>query len=67
MTPTPKDKAEMLTEKFYQSSPETFGAAKAMTYAIKCAIIAVDEITQSKPIMNGLEYWQEVKNELEKM
>jgi hypothetical protein len=37
-------KAKEIVEKFYQVAPELFGTGKAMTYAVKCAIIAVDEI-----------------------
>lgn len=35
--------------------------------AKQCALIAVDEIMASKPISNSLKYWQEVKQELEKL
>ena len=35
--------------------------------AEQCALIAVDEIMASKPISNSLKYWQEVKQELEKL
>ena len=37
-------KAKEIVEKFYQVAPELFGTGKAMTYAVKCAIIEVNEI-----------------------
>ena len=56
---TPKEKAEKLfiTMLSYVSRNE----------AKQCALIAVDEIMASKPISNSLKYWQEVKQELEKL
>ena len=40
----PEIKAKELIDRFYQNSPEEFGTAKAMSYAIKMALICVDEI-----------------------
>ena len=36
-------KAREIVERFYQEAPETFGTGKAMHYAIKCALICVEE------------------------
>ena len=79
---TPKEKAKELVEKFL-NQPINFPyidtvddqciGAGYMTYksAVKCAIIAVDEIIKANPysaVMNSTrKYWQEVKTELEKL
>ena len=65
---TPKEKAVELVDKFRLS--------KAITesYAKQCALIAVDEIIKSNPyevsktdMDSTIEYWQEVKQEIEKL
>lgn len=61
---TPKEKAEELRGKFSDTLYEGNGTSAG---AISCAIIAVDEIILSKPILGSLEYWQEVKEELTKL
>lgn len=38
-----------------------------MEYSIKMTIICVDEIIKSKPIRNSLEYWEEVKSQINKL
>jgi hypothetical protein len=79
---TPKEKAKELVDKFYQTTPneawinEPLGIAeeyKAWNQAKQCALIAVDEILQSNPIifrednsiMLNKSYWQDVKKEIE--
>jgi hypothetical protein len=73
---TPKEKAEYLIEKYYQKSPELFGTSKAMFYAKQCALICVDEIISIMITFNGREiennidkinFWQQVKTEIEKL
>ena len=63
---TPKEKAEQLVEKMYNSA--LYVASK---YAAKqCAIIAVDEIIKiEKHHIHDLwvEYWQQVKTEIENL
>ena len=76
-----KIKCDALVDRFYQNSPEEFGTAKAMSYAIKMALICVDEIiktTFSKRFVwdklkvivqekSTSEYWDEVLKHLEKL
>ena len=68
---TPKEKAEELFEKF--NNPDT----KHYPYvhnAQQCALVAVDEIIKANPyevsktdMDSTIDYWQEVKQELEKL
>jgi hypothetical protein len=73
---TPKEKAEELILKFEQYSD----SADEHGFAIKCALIAVDEIIKSSPARSpindssdfmphfkAVKYWQEVKQEIEKL
>jgi hypothetical protein len=63
---TPKEKAKELFEKYYQLNFYGFGVY-CTTTAKQCALIAVDEIL--KVIHTNMEdkYWQEVKQEIEKL
>jgi hypothetical protein len=59
---TPKEKAKELVEKYRISKAITEG------YGKQCALIAVDEILSVVwyvPV--DIEYWQEVKKEIEKL
>ena len=70
---TPKEKAEQLVNKYFRDINLDWYDA------IECALIAVDEIIKSEPsqksmIMGGvqlrylaIDYWQEVKQEIEKL
>jgi hypothetical protein len=74
---TPKEKAEELYNKFCEFTPVEF----EQEYTKKCALIAVDEIISSSPSLPILgdggtygedielstKYWQEVKQEIEKL
>jgi hypothetical protein len=78
---TPKDKAEELVDKFYQTTPneswinEPLGIAEpygSWKQAKECALIAVNEIKKSAPLkplnpLGAYPYWQEVKQEIEKL
>ena len=89
---TPKEKANELVDKFYQTTPneawinEPIGLAKeykAYNQAKECALLAVDEVIKVCPYYSkeGCEtieqlrandyefitYWQEVKQEIEKL
>ena len=77
---TPQEKANELVDKFYQTTPneawinQPIGLAKeykAYNQAKECALIAVDEIIlEMGSIMfpNPFkQYWQEVKQEIEKL
>jgi hypothetical protein len=72
---TPKDKAQKLIKEYALLSWK--GKEFEMDYYKKCALIAVDEIDlvlqkstpNNDPYANlsSLEYWQEVKQEIEKL
>jgi hypothetical protein len=76
---TPKEKAEQLIDKFYQTTPneawinEPIGIAKeykAYNQAKDCALIMIEEILCNSTFLlsNGeLYYWREVKKEIEKI
>jgi hypothetical protein len=68
---TPKEKAEEFIEKFVRYTPaeEEF----EYPYAKQCALIAVDEILNLigqysiEPFIFDIDYWEEVKQEIEKL
>lgn len=76
---TPKEKAEDLVAKFFQFKPRLkFDIDNENQYyeAKKCALIAVDEILNNADVIWGwdappkvgfIKYWQEVKQEIEKL
>ena len=59
---TPKEKAEMLMQRFIY---RTTGYVE-IDDAKKCALIAVDEIikTLKPPCLTEFDYWQQVKQEI---
>ena len=62
----PKEKAEELVNKFYPMFSNS--ARDALTK--QCALIAVDqilEVIQNLYFMGTVDYWQEVKQEIEKL
>ena len=64
---TPKEKAQELYSKFYYIIPSN-EMAKDEEASKKCALIAVDEISNeltSRGILSG--FWYEVKQEIEKL
>ena len=71
-----KEKAKELFKKYSikvkvsyteDSIPNIKHAEMCKISSKKCALIAVDEIVASKPIGNSLEFWNEVKQEIEKL
>lgn len=76
---TAKDKAKSLVEKYIKELPsEYLHYDEIETLAIECAKIAVDEIIKESPSKrywdtyddeqpSAITFWQEVKNELNKM
>jgi hypothetical protein len=80
---TPKEKAIDLIDKYHikvkvlytqDSIPAVMNGAMTVNSSKQCALIAVDEILNNpKNTMRGLsedlhdEYWQEVKQEIEKL
>ena len=76
---TPKEKAKQLVDRFRPHAygldeTERFSPNQERLSAIQCALIAVDEILKEKADChryecngNGTEYWQQVKQEIEKL
>ena len=76
---TPKEKAEELIESFMQidtkefeyieTGIDSFQVKKDVTpeMAKQCALIAVEEIMSSMGTDRGFQYWQEVKQEIQKL
>ncbi len=61
---TPKEKAEELVDKYYW----TFGDGYLGSQHIQCALITVDEILKEESIGSLLiDWWKEVKQEIEKL
>jgi hypothetical protein len=73
---TPKEKAKELVDKFFEYSD----SADEFRFAVKCALIAVDEIIKSSPARSpctdssdfmphfkAVIFWEEVKQEIEKL
>ena len=69
---TPKEKAEELVKKMFNVDLECENEAMCMLYphAVRCALIAVDEIINYLEVdgfSTQIKYWQEVKQEIEKL
>lgn len=70
---TPKEKAKEIYFKMLNWQPEADKYLERNVISIsakKCALIAVDEIINSTSwqyITNGLDYWNKVKHEIEKL
>ena len=72
---TPKEKAIELYEKFYYQLPSTLADKVQDCAAQECALIVVDEVLKQQPYDvytieqcgNVNKYWQEVKQEIEKL
>ena len=66
---TPKEKALELVQKYFKANHQPYGFKDAK----QCALIAVEEIKEAifwHPFESPnfeLEYWQEVKQEIEKL
>jgi hypothetical protein len=68
---TPKEKAIELVDRYYSLFSLEFENTIDITQAKKCALIAVDEILHNDGFTQFdqylTEYWQEVKQEIEKL
>jgi hypothetical protein len=76
---SPKEKAKELVDNFYQTTPneaclnEPLGIAeeyKAWNQSKQCALIAIDEIIDALDkslIDSDIEWWKQVKQEIEKL
>lgn len=65
---TPKEKAQELFDKMFVII-ENKGMYDDLYRAKQCALIAVDEIIKDKKMFNqiSVEYWEDVKQEIEKI
>jgi hypothetical protein len=70
---TPKEKAEELVDKYVSLTDGWVYGVKGWKHKKQCALIAVDEIVQAirftdaKSDLGYVGYWQEVKQEIEKL
>ena len=67
---TPKEKAKELVDKFWYVEPEESCDGMEYQMAQQCALIAVDELiyeTQFEVPNIRQRYWQQVKQEIEKL
>jgi len=69
---TPKEKAEQLIRKYYTFGINKEGQTLSWNECKQCALIAVDEILiiMNEEYLSGalkIEYWQEVKQEIENL
>jgi hypothetical protein len=62
---TPKEKAEILVEKFMYYVDDSYNEPRDM--AISCAIMAIDELIYYAESKYQLDWFKEIKNELEKL
>ena len=63
---TPTEQAKELIEKFYPQVQWKMGQEDCMDRAKQCALIAVD-LVLSSCVESCIYYWQEVKQEIEKL
>jgi hypothetical protein len=64
-----KEKADELVKKMYKAHSNS-ASLITLYFAKQCALIAVDEILDSRPVITDSQveyqlYWREVKNEIE--
>jgi hypothetical protein len=70
---TPKEKASEIQERYYQLIIELINVNNGFYYSKLCALIAVDEIlsmgimSDSGHFRMAKSYWEEVKQEIEKL
>ena len=67
---TPKEKAQELFDKYFNIIDNSHPMTDISVSAKECALIAVDEILKNDTIflyVHHLDFWKEVKHELEKL
>jgi len=71
---TPKDKALELYNKYEQLGRDFTRGVSMKEFAKQCALISVDEIIKTNPyewdgkdLNSTIDYWQEVKQEIENL
>jgi hypothetical protein len=63
----PREKAKELFDKMYNSKDQLRKYPMCFDTSKQCALIAVDEILDSVGTNYSVNYWQEVKQEIEKL
>ena len=64
---TTKEKSKDLVSKYVNLTKQTTGAIGTIYNSKKCALISVNEILDSILDSRDIEYWQEVKKEIEQL
>ena len=68
---TPKERAEELVDRYYNSNSEGDTGWMAKNDAKQCALIAVNEIIHLEIVLGidnqDFEYWEEIKQEIKKL
>ena len=64
---TPKEKAEELVNKYETLGKDFTRGVSMKEFSKQCALIAVDELISDAYNNYFYNYWQEVKNEIEKL
>ena len=64
---TPKEKAKELVEKYYHLFSVELENTIDLREAKQCALIAVDELLLLVTYQPTIDYWDEVKQEIEKL
>lgn len=66
---TPHEKADYLLHKMYvvDAYDDYDDVSMEYRYAKQCALIAVDEIINESMQIERIRYWNEVRNEIEKL
>lgn len=71
---TPKEKAIELYKKYYYIIPSSLDSDFSDSLALKSALITINEIIKSNPIIenypisySNINYWEEVKQEIKKL
>ena len=74
---TPKEKAEELLSKYYKLLPISASFEYTLKICKECSLIAVDELIKELPVLDyhplgsytnpKIQYWQNVKQEIQKL
>ena len=64
---TPKEKAIELVDKYVSLTDGWVYGVQSWNYKKQCALIAIDEIIKAAYWQSVKDYWQEVKQEIEKL
>lgn len=69
---TPKEKAQELINKYVALTDGWVAGINGWEYKKKCAVITIDEILNSRPVITDIQvefnnYWNNVKSELQSL